>query len=891
MSPGHKLGDQLSNAMAFLHCELLGQNVTKEFLYRKNHCITHIFDTDVIIAFMRPFTMGPAPHDREPTEDLRMGPRGYGQLLPRQPVDSQKNMVRIRAEENGIAWHTTTLLIETCFEIARGTTGRILQFPQHKQQTEMIQHNVERNATQQRKTGSKTSAEIQYHRNTEVIATSLLEAGRSTDELIEFLATRLEGSFLEFYDGRRAAEREYQNFLEFDRRFDGVHAFNEKVLHDKFGALYEFDDEFLRVENAAVRILDKFWHRRLKRSNPSRTSKNLKDDVDALNDLARINRRLIFNYNEMPHRVVFVTGDRSLIEATYDISRWELKREIDSYLNVKFSEGELSGKDVVQFERLLDEYFGIHQERPVNTSIRGWFESFAHHYIRHFWAVAGDALIDPNSSIFKTEIVPSGGGKTRTSEQIVQDFFHGYFAVVGERLHLSRRNMEKRVLRKKPANPRLAAEVDVGSVLRDWRRLTRGRIESRRLSGLDKEEFSNTLRNHNDKNNLLEVFEKLAERQRDRAMVELSDYGAAALFQCAKNVSTPPDLYFKTLRNTNRLFERLANPRYYQTGVQNFMNDFAKIKLDCFGWNKSRDEKFDDRQISHLKFLVLGAAFGANEKWAAAYGHTLRAINIIERSRGGREAFNGPILVKATTNTAERSHMSGREAYYLAAICMRMRAENTIDFDQCRWFLEKAGNALKADKEARENLDLTFHTTRLDNERWSLSLAEYFYARSMDEKKDVSVFAKPVYEHSKNIEFFKLLMLHLENTEKQERQLTCDALCFNILQTFIIASFREDLEVDHQKALAERALEWLNKRATEREHYAEPDLVRFYRLATPLGHFDGYPKFNTGEDIRIALANLLGGTIDEGYSVRNPSRARYDRWRIKKLGDYALKRV
>ncbi len=887
------LTHQLSNAMAFLHCEILGRNNSREFLRQPQHKITYVFDTDVIVAFATPFAIGPAPVSGEIQQrNGVLQRRGYGQLLPRYPADMSENMLRIRAEENGVAWRTTGLLTEKSFQTAFDECGAIYQFPQHLEQTNIIRRKVEKDYLEIRKstTGapkSKTNAELRFHRNTLALSKVLLSENRSTEELIGFLSRRLETSFLEYYDGRSGIEMEYKNFNDFENLYGSVKPFREKLLSRDISSNYQFNKDFLEAEEVALKILNELWFRRLRRTSPWKNSENIEDDVNALVELTRVNRRLIYIRGDQPERVVFVTGDRSLIEATYGISRWEIERYVNAFVNGRITEQEFTLHDAQECSRKLREYFGIHLEESPSTSIRGWFENFSYHYVRHFWALAGEALIDPNSSTFRADGKDASDQNTKGKEQALQDFFHGYFAIVGERLSLSRKNMEKRVLRKKPHPSSLKLDVNVKMFLDEWKRLTRDRIESRRLADLDRKEFSDTLKNQNNKDNLLEVFEELAERQRDRAMVDISDYGAALLFQASENISMPPDLYFKTLNRTNNIIHNLADPSHYKDNATLFLGDLNEMSLDCFSSEHPESEK-DDRQLSYLKFLVLGATFASCEKWAAAQGHAIRALNIIDRSQGEYGNFNGPIPVKSTENPDERSHISGREAYYLAAICTRMRAEAYTDFDNCEWFISKTEAALGQDKNARESLNEEFHSTRLLNERWSISLARYFYTRSRNEKADCSSMVESLSKFASDTKLKKLVETHLNDTRKAMYRLTCDSICFNYLQTFVILSFWNHEVIGDLMDATHRALTWLHRRSQLTERYSEPDLVRFYRLATPMGYFKDFPKYDSVELIKEQREKLLVGTESGLASPKNTVRSKYDLWRINMLGQYAL---
>ncbi|WP_223412965.1 hypothetical protein [Roseovarius aestuarii] len=100
-----------------------------------------------------------------------------------------------------------------------------------------------------------------------------------------------------------------------------------------------------------------------------------------------------------------------------------------------------------------------------------------------------------------------------------------------------------------------------------------------------------------------------------------------------------------------------------------------------------------DRQLSHVKYLVLAVAFARANKWAVALSHAKRALAIINRSKNSTLAEIRNIPVKANSG----SHITGREAYYFCAVATRILATNQRRLDTAIRYSEDAKLALVRD--------------------------------------------------------------------------------------------------------------------------------------------------------------------------------------------------
>ena len=768
------------------------------------------------------------------------------------------------------------MLTEACFKVAQKQGHPIYQFRGHLDATEGIVRIVRDKADSNPMNSNPTGAEGQFFRTTRAVTKHLIDQGLNA-EAIEFVNGRLEEAFLATFEGRSSLSRERARLDDYEREFGRPKVFDQEILRATYPSEYIFDGDFLDTEREAENLLRSFWRRSVVREKSSLTiSARIDDDVDALVQLTLINRRLINGHEKMRHRLVFVTGDRNLVRAAYGVIRSKIDQEIRSYVLRGLTKGNLDAEGARLLSGRLRHYFGVKiddQGKSVGESstnyIPGWFENFSHHYVRHFWSICGDALIDLG-----------------TENDRVRDFFHGFFANAGDRLKLSRRNLEQRVLRSVPLDLQVAGSVDVQRVLRDWEALTRRRLTARRVSSVSLEDFL-TFSAKAQPTQLPKIFMELSERQRDRSMVQVSDYGAESVLRDRGVV--PPDLHFRTMPVATRMFQWLATNNYSEPGL--FQKDFEALSGDCHVMKREKGD-YDDRQLSHVKFLVLAVAFAASEKWAAAQGHVERARRIIIRELDGnvRKSFDGEI------RTRKDSYMSGREATYLAAICHRMRAAEQKDFERCATLLEETHQLTVSDwKRNRKKLDLAYHNARIENERWSLNLAKYFYERSLG-ARSAGAFVAAV----QNSALHEEILNFLDREISDDYQLTKDAISFNFLQSYAIFRFRMKLSDDEedsdfkQARLASvsdrtrQALAHLTLRLSN-ENYLEPAATKCYRMTIALCEKSwGFYTFRDQLELELLFSKATYEDQEMVTGRRNASRAKYDLWRLRALREFAL---
>lgn len=913
MAEDRKKQEYLS-ALAFLHCEIQGRRETARFDEKENGEITVLFDTSLVIASLRPHIDGPE-HSQDNSEPGNATGGGLGQLLPRLPAayvrqillsdNSIPTLVQLRRLENVLAWHTAHALIEKVFQISRdgNTERKIYQFPSHLEETNNIFNIVDKKYHQQIK-HSKTStankeesaAERSFRRATGALAAHQWEETGNLEYVAETIMSRAEIGLLELFKGASTLTREYEAISKIRNdgapvRFD-TSKFLEGAISDK-----EFSKKFLTVEKHAVSVLHYFFEQRIKAQKSHLTSTQA-TDVEALVELARNNKRLL--EKDKKHRLIFVTSDKNLVLASYAITEHQIRTEVRRYCRRQIVDGELHRGSFAKLVSKLEAYFGLPAEKTkvndrYNKLGKRWFQNFAGNYVRHLWAVVEDALIEKESDSQKNKAVKA-------------DIFNGLYAKAGERIKLSRRRTEDLFSSESFLHDTAVKKFNVLSTYLHWNKLTRERIKTQRMVSLGLDKWSESEPSIEAATSLFprEVFEVLDEysnRNRDRAMVNISDHGAHDLITVLaskKFRGRPVDLNFLTLKNTNGIFEKVASKTHYQSNPGSFISDFTAINRDCYGHDKPDDQVFDDRQRSHLKLLVLASIFAAQEKWAAAQDHVRRAIDIVERSDGNKGDYNGPIPKREDKD----SNMSGREARYLYCICRRMLAENMDDFANALASLDMSRSALEQDCHNNEKLDRRYHRLRFANEEWSLSIARYYLARSKAAKKDFFTWSS-YKRHTKRMfdfvtakdegsldELAAFVDINLRNLRRKKKpdkaSLTVDAIALNFVQVNMIGQFwrkycPDDYTFSNEVFLqnsAQSSLAWLSERAT-RDEYIESPLVALYRkgLPTVAGVFDG-EKFENIDEFNKAC------TFVESKKTIRDSRVEYDIWRINNLLDF-----
>jgi hypothetical protein len=199
--------------------------------------------------------------------------------------------------------------------------------------------------------------------------------------------------------------------------------------------------------------------------------------------------------------------------------------------------------------------------------------------------------------------------------------------------------------------------------------------------------------------------------------------------------------------------------------------------------NTQEHGQLDDRQISYLRYVVLGAAFASADKWSVAKEHALMAANICRRAKSPvspiPHSVQGNIYSKVIT---------GREAHFLAAVAQRITARDDRDFNLASQHLEDFERAMQADPSIETLNAKLLHQTRLDSERLALSLARYYLGRSLTSEPCHALFAAAV-EYCNSI----LRQLPPSGMVGAGGRVAVSAIATNVIQVAVISAYRLDV--------------------------------------------------------------------------------------------------
>ncbi|MEP1954031.1 MAG: hypothetical protein ABJJ26_03760, partial [Algoriphagus sp.] len=491
-------------------------------------------------------------------------------------------------------------------------------------------------------------------------------------------------------------------------------------------------------------------------------------DVSALTMLAILNRRTISA--GVSKRFVFVTHDRALVFRLYR-SHLSINRNIQKFFWSLLSKGH-SRIQVEEQRRTILEFFDLEDEDRASSNRKNWFRKFSLHYIRHISSYSKDCLIESEN----------------TGELI--DLFHGLFASSAMKTRVTRHRVEEIATNLRSANEIKISRAKYIETIGSWEALTQKSIEENLLEstigrkGVEFlfQRFGKGNSNADTVAQLETLLKEATDRQRDRTMIVLSDIGARSLIASKEFAQrNPPDLAFETMPNVDSIFQSLVLEKRYDSKGDEFIEDFTtKTAQDCHPGDDG-----DDRQLSHVRFLVLAAAFASAQKWATALGHAERAIEIIRRSK------NDPIEVKDGSG----SYMTGREAYYLAATCARMTARAPEEFEIASDFLALSDDAYDKDMKKRPELGGFLKPIRSRSEKLALSLALYYFERSTREEESCSAFnvtkiVQAAQALITEIASYPELKFSVASSKRFRAPLTDQSVCVNLIQAFTVGEFR-----------------------------------------------------------------------------------------------------
>ncbi|MET4323605.1 hypothetical protein [Bradyrhizobium sp. RT5a] len=711
--------------------------------------VLYVFDTDIIVSHCAPWRSGPV-------DDVFLG-RGYGQILPPKPYDddSPQNRQTALFEEKRRAEAVCWLLADKALRNALRHQP-ILQLGSHFDETLRVYEAVKADAKSEPVFTRSTIQERQDH----IVNQTLQFVSRSVQSEAwplevnpgHFLSTVL--NRIQLRDLQRSSPfiREWDGFSNLNSRYGGIFELSEfrpaadaltlrqretwSHVCDEFRT-HEQQAEWTELYNILSKIVapDRYQHSR----------ERLKVDTSALADLAFVNR--ILASVDAALKVVLVTGDRKMVLALAAAQE---------------TLGGSWGEKMVQFAidhvhhlwSFVDRIGADIADNEGNNGHRS--ELFS-----GFLAFDGDEYSDPDlTRLARYAIQPDSSLIGGLQNQDIDQAYHRWtdFSQGAANLH--------RYFLDGGKNIDAISEILIGKLKLsnpDW---THSRIRA--------------------------LVQETIARARDRSNVEFSGIGANSILDAHKNgVRNPPDLMFDSLKVTDRIFKDLAAPKRIFQDADDFAKRFERIVDDCYQPKLGSVVDDDYRQECYLKYLVLGALFASANRWLVAEQHAENAVKIVERSR----LLKDPLRTRPSPDNL-RSHMSGREAYYLLAVSTRVRANGDKAFNDAQRALTEARNRLAEDRRVMTGQGVPF--IRFDSEDLELALARYYHARSRDDNEPANGLADRVFE--------KTLVLLQERDAMGKRDAVAEAppgdklsylspstranIATNILQVAIIARFR-----------------------------------------------------------------------------------------------------
>lgn len=870
--------ESLILAAAFLHREFLGQRATERFIGEPANpkgTVSYVYDHGVIGAYGAPWEIDDA---------LRNDGSGFslGQLLPRRSNAMNSSLVRdleaSRWDEDVRAQNITRLLTEYCLKLG-SKSEFVWQFEEHFGETERGLAKARAEAVRFGHTDPQREQDQQL-RNAILILRARLriqDSDYSSQAVARGIQTVAAIHMKRENQGPSLVLRRMERLDRFETTFSARRVLTHPRDFAKTIMLPPVPIEVEAEHERAFGLLYSFFQREIDLQRFGNTYASSERDAKSLASLAIINKRLLDASEK--HRVIFVTTSRSLSKVLYSSDK-KLQIFLRDRAFREINHGR-SREDVNREYRSWQRYFGlpIQGETPALFS---WFGRFSLHYVRHLWSFAKDALIESKDT-----------GK-------LENLFHGLFALRSDKASISQSEVENLIAR--PWSLRLPLpKVDPDqlycSALDEWDKLVQKTVEQHTEERLKLTQNAITTlheifpdQSGVDAADVAALIRELVDRQRDRSMLELSDMGAMSLMlEKEFAVRYPPDLFFQSLSHTNMIFRKLFE-NIYQNNSTEFTQDYLNIKSDCIPIEET--ESGDDRQLSYLKFLALGAVFASTEKWATALGHATRAINTV--TRYARE----PVAVKKVGDPTQESNMSGREAYYLAAFCARMvssmgQKQHVMGSVSARDYLSKARMAYAKDVSVKASLPKYLNELRFDCEALAQELGDYYMERWQDsEAGAVENLRKykmtSLYSAANDL----LKGLHVSEDPKfpfgsATTFQTQISIATNLLQIATIKAFREEhgqsddaIWLCMSDAILERCVLFL-KTLQDRPQSVSTSLVRVYMNA-------GAVILKRPELTGLQTVN----DVTRLFEGASPAQVlAYDSWRFTMLRRFLTKRV
>jgi hypothetical protein len=761
-------GQLIMNA-AFVAYETQKAKAQKAWLDAdKNRRIIYVFDTDLIKTWCAPWSVGPV-------DPITLG-SGYGQVLPPQmiadadPNKRQDILVSERTQAEAVAWLLASRALGAAF--SNGTP--ILLTGAHFSETMTVYQQVKQLASVHDEVTTKG-----VNARLDLQLASALRAVRNnleSKDLGPFNARNagaIIGGILRVIDLRDAtrshgAVREWDAFKDIVRIGNGL--FKLLEFRPDNGALGGDVAEKWRLLSEAVAkgegATDIDALKAAIMPVVGRAKSILRpgqSDIDAVSvaEVAYMNDRL--RAQNVDLRIVLMTGDRGLSLALANAGNVTLP--------------------------------------GTNVTV----SDFAFGHVRHLWSFVD--LVQENAN---------DGAKP-------QELFSGLLAFEDE--HKDEGDF-RRFLLENAADPERAyvnriRETEIEDAYDRWEIYTKKAADTQKhylFDDLKRNKISEiilakfrSINNALGETALFSIVNETTARARDLANVEFSGIGANSLLDRHKNgIRNPPELMFDSLRITDGIFKDLALPKRVFLTAEDFAARFDQIAWDCHRPDPQDSHDDDFRQECYLKYLVLGALFASANRWIVAEQHAESAVRIIERAK----ALNDPIRVKQTEAREPKSHMSGREGYFLLASSKRVRAHTDLQFKKAQDVLNTARDCLIEDRKEGTARNVPF--IRFDCEALAIALGRYYSARQRASSSTLSSDYDPCDDHVdviyRCVESLRAAQEAMRRADDHPETVRGDQLASlpvgtktsiatNLIQVFVISEFRKSRKYEGKVAV------------------------------------------------------------------------------------------
>lgn len=854
---------------AFLRREMQGREHRKAYLRKSAERggpprrLIYIFDTNVIVSYCAPWIAGPRDVD---------GRNGSGVVFPADwAVGDGEGKLASRLDRN----HATLVLKSLAeFALVDASDSKrqwqeqelenrpppirqpIFMFQAHYEEAAEIYKVV---ADKARNRGAPIGAR-EVSRREKQSSVNLLALLRSTKDgydpnaQVSGRALSLVNYLIDRQQGARwgSAVREWDGYVRLSMRTGGIYSsvaapsFLDGVVGNE-KAFRVMSGDLTSAEVGLKSDLVSYWKRRLDKHKPGPYPQRKRIDAEALADLFLINMYL--DDAQSNARIVLITADENLVRATYG--------------------GLILSRVSHEETRLRDLLLGGHGEMASEFSLR---------HVGHLWGNIGEALAGREAGQY-----PCAG---------LNDFFNGLLAKGAEATRFPPDITERIALFPSQYSDLAPSRESITTTLQDWADLS---ISGVRQSSLSELGGGDDLRRaileivYDDRgeqqswDDLLALVQEQIDRKQDRLTINLSDTGIGPLVKAGLlGARNPPDLRFSSFKQTQHIFDELARGRY--KSVEQFEHDLSLIETDCI--IPKQQGQVDDRQLSYLKYLVLGAAFASADKWSVALEHALMAGAIPARVRPPVPKI--PAFVDAGGVT---KHIAGREAHFLAAVAQRIIADDFGDLDQAAFYLKMAERAVGPPQDHRQ----ISHIIRFAGERLALSLARYYLDRYDHRDDRCEATYKAVVDRCGDV-------LHLSESHADSvnaGNVALVSIATNVIQTAVIEAYWSDRNGtrDHEQSAAYQSLQDCLK--TIQALVALPETLR--------------PSNYIRRDDRLVCSNLMAAYFFAGAlltcdvarfeflatdlpmhecfpSLKKSKIAKYDDWRYRELYAFCSRR-